>query len=205
MDRKPEVLDFLKIHGEASLSEVAAHLGITKQGALRHLEGLDVSGLVTMTPSNPGRPGRPEHRYRLTDSAEERFPHAHRQLARELVEFISKDELERFFTRRSANLELGYRTRLQGRSLVGKLQELSRATTEEGHMSEVGIDNDQLRLRHHNCPIQDIAIRTAHPCEREREMYGRLLGAAVERSTWLGSGDSCCTYKIDRQIKKKEN
>jgi predicted ArsR family transcriptional regulator len=54
-----------------------------------------------------------------------------------------------------------------------------------------------LQFRHRNCPIQDFAARGGHACRHEQDMYGRLLGAMVARSTWLGAGDSSCTYDID--------
>lgn len=202
MDRKPEVLAFLKGQGEASLGEVAEHLGVTKQGALRHLEALRTAGLVTLTPTEHHGPGRPEHRYELTAAAAELFPHGHRELAAELIDFMTPDQLERFFTARAARLEAEYANRLSGLDFDQKVRELGRLATEHGHMSEVERTGSRrggtLRLRHCNCPIQDVAARTAFPCQHEMEMYQRLLGASVTRSAWLRKGDTTCTYEITR-------
>jgi predicted ArsR family transcriptional regulator len=196
MDRKPEVLAFLKASGAASLGEVAEHLRVTKQGALRHLEALRESGLVEVKASTHRGPGRPEHRYHLTPAAQELFPHTHRELAAELIEFLGSDELDRFFAERAARLEAEYAKRLAGLDFDERARELARIAAEHGHMTETLEANGKVQLRHCNCPIQDIATRTAHPCQYEREMYERLLGARVERSTWLGGGDTSCTYDI---------
>jgi predicted ArsR family transcriptional regulator len=196
MDRKPEVLAFLKARGEASLGAVATQLGVTKQGALRHLEALRDAGMVSVTMSGHRGPGRPEHRYHLTPAADELFPHGHRELAVELVAFMDSRQLEQFFRARAARLEAEYAERLAGLDFKGRVRELARVASEHGHMTEVMERDGKLRLRHCNCPIQDIAARTAYPCQQEQEMYRRLLGAEVERSTWLGQGDSSCTYDI---------
>jgi predicted ArsR family transcriptional regulator len=197
MDRKPEVLAFLKAREEASLGEVAEHLGLTKQGALRHLEALREGGLVTVTPTSghPG-PGRPEHHYHLTPAADQTFPHGHRELALELVNFLESRQLQRFFKVRAERLEAEYTRRLEGLSFEDKVQELARVASEHGHMTEVVKHDGKLELRHCNCPIQDIAVRTSYPCQQEQAMYERLLGTRVERKTWLGQGDSSCTYEI---------
>ena len=44
-----DVLAMLKVRGSSSLSEIATQLGVSKQGALRHLEALQAKGLVEVT------------------------------------------------------------------------------------------------------------------------------------------------------------
>ena len=197
MDRKQDVLALLKARGSAALAEIAAHLGVSKQGALRHLEALQARGLVEVSSEEHRGPGRPGHVYRLTAAAGELFPSGHRELAGELVGFLDRAELERFFAARARRLEAEYGPQLAGLDFAGRVRELVRLTTERGHMTELveGADGG-LRLRHCNCPIQDVAARGGHPCRQEQDLYQRLLGAAVVRSTWLGAGDSSCTYDI---------
>ncbi len=55
------ILAFLKTHGRATLAEIAAHLEVSKQGALRHLEVLEGSGLATVATADTHRRGRPEN------------------------------------------------------------------------------------------------------------------------------------------------
>lgn len=197
MDRKQDVLALLKARGSVGLAEVAAHLGVSKQGALRHLEGLQARGLVEVSTEEHHGPGRPGHVYRLTAAAGDHFPSGHRELAGELVEFLDETELERFFAARARRLEAEYGAHLAGLDFKERVRELVRLTREHGHMTELveGPDGG-LQLRHCNCPIQDVAARAGHPCRHEQDVYRRLLGAAVARSTWLGAGDTSCTYDI---------
>ena len=195
--RKDTILSFLKASGHASLADVAAHLEVSKQGALRHLEALLAEGLVEKgNESHPG-PGRPEHVYRLTPASADHFPHAHRELAGELVKFMGAGQLERFFAERAARTEAVMSAELAGLSLEQKVKRLGELAGATGHMTEVITNSDgSFAIRHCNCPIADVAAETGHPCHREQAMYERLLGAEVERTTWLANADAACTYVI---------
>jgi predicted ArsR family transcriptional regulator len=197
--RRETILAFLKTHGEASLGEIAAHLEVSKQGALRHLEALEIDGLTTVASATPHGRGRPENVYQLTAAAGEHFPDGHRELTGELVEFISDDQLKRFFERRAARLEAEYAPRLAGLDFAARVRELARLATEHGHMAEVvELTEGGLAIRHCNCPIQDVAARTGLPCVNEQQMYERLLGAPVTRSTWMAEAASDCTYEVKK-------
>ena len=195
--RRQTILAFLKTRGHASLGEVASHLEVSKQAALRHLEALEADGLATVAPADDHRRGRPENVYTLTAAAAEHFPNQHRELAGELVEFLSEEQLQRFFERRAARLEAEYAPRLAGLDFEARVRELAKLATEHGHMAEVvELPEGGLAIRHCNCPIQDVAVRTGLACQNEQQMYERLLGTPVSRSTWMREADRDCTYEI---------
>ena len=195
-DRRAEILSYLEISPGATLAEVAKHLGITRQGALRHLEGLEASGLVRSRSAEHSGPGRPQHSYYLTASASVHVPNHSRALVGELVEFLSMGELERFFAARSARLEAEYATHLAGLGGEERIKELARLATLGGHPTEVVEEGGRLQLRHSSCPIRDIATREGFACRHEQDMYARLLGSTVERAGWIGEGAQACTYQI---------
>ena len=198
MDSRREIiLELLKTRGHATLGEVAAHLEVSKQAALRHLEAMETAGLAAVAHAQPHGRGRPENVYSLTDAARDHFPVGHRELAGDLVEFLSEEQLRLFFERRTARLEAEYAPRLAGLDFNGRVRELARLATEHGHMAEVvELPEGGLAIRHCNCPIQDVAAKTVLPCQNEQEMYQRLLGAQVERSTWLREAAADCTYQV---------
>ena len=204
MDSKRDtILAFLKTRGHATLGEIAAHLEVSKQGALRHLEGLETAGLATSMPAEPHGRGRPEHVYRLTPAAGDRFPDGHRELTDELVDFISTEQLKQFFEKRAARLEAEYAPRLAGLDFQGRVRELAKLASEHGHMAEVvELGDGGLAIRHCNCPIQDVAARTGLPCVNEQQMYERLLGADVSRTTWMAEAADDCTYVMKENEKK---
>ena len=195
--RRESILAFLKTRGHATLGEVAAHLEVSKQGALRHLEALEADGLATVAHAEPHGRGRPENVYQLTPAAGEHFPDGHRELAGDLVAFLSEEQLKRFFARRAERLEAEYAPRLAGLDFEARVRELAKLATEHGHMAEVvELPEGGLAIRHCNCPIQDVAARTGLPCHNEQEMYQRLLGASVSRSTWMAEAAPDCTYEV---------
>jgi predicted ArsR family transcriptional regulator len=198
VDSKREtILAFLKTRGHATLGEIAMHLEVSKQGALRHLEGLEAAGLATVAAAAPHGRGRPESVYQLTVAAGSHFPDGHRDLTGELVEFLSDEQLKRFFERRAARLEAEYAPRLAGLDFEARVRELAKLATEHGHMAEVvKLATGGLAIRHCNCPIQDVAARTGLPCLNEQQMYERLLGAPVTRSTWMAEAANDCTYEV---------
>jgi len=201
--KRASILAFLKTRGQATLGEVASHLEVSKQGALRHLEALEAAGLATMAPAAPHGPGRPENAYRLTAAAGEHFPAGHRELTGELVDFMTNEQLKQFFERRAARLEAEYAPRLAGLDFEARVRELARLATEHGHMAEVvELDEGGLAIRHCNCPIQDVAARTGLPCVNEQHMYERLLSADVARTTWMAEAADDCTYVMKENKKK---
>ena len=195
--RRDAILAFLKTHGPATLAEIAAHLEVSKQGAMRHLDSLQQAGLTAVAQAEPHGRGRPENMYRLTDAAGGHFPDGHRELTGQLVDFMSTEQLKRFFERRAARLEAEYASRLAGLDFETRVRELAKLATEHGHMAEVvELENGGLGIRHCNCPIQDVAARTGLPCVNEQEMYGRLLGIEVQRTTWMADAANDCTYEM---------
>jgi predicted ArsR family transcriptional regulator len=147
--------------------------------------------------------GRPENVYRLTPLAGDHFPDGHRELTGELVEFISNQQLRQFFERRAARLEAEYAPRLAGLDFASRVRELAKLASEHGHMAEVvELGDGGLAIRHCNCPIQDVAARTGLPCLNEQQMYERLLGVGVERTTWMAEAADDCTYVMKENEKR---
>ncbi len=204
MDSKRDtILAFVKTRGHATLGEIAAHLEISKQAAIRHLEALEASGLATVARDEAHGPGRPENVYKLTPAAGEHFPDGHRELTGDLVDFMSTEQLKEFFMRRAARLEAEYAPRLAGLDFASRVRELARLASEHGHMAEVlELGDGGLAIRHCNCPIQDVAARTGLPCINEQQMYERLLGAEVARTTWMADAADDCTYVMKESTKK---
>src|SRR5437660_2552641 len=156
--RRDAILAFLKTHGQATLAEIAAHLEVSKQGALRHLDALEASGLATVAAADAHRRGRPENVYKLTAAAGDHFPDGHRDLSAELVDFMTNEQLKQFFERRAARLEAEYAPRLAGLDFAARVRELPRLASEHGDTAElVELGHGGPAIRHCKLRLQDVA------------------------------------------------
>ena len=61
-----QILQHIKMQGEAAADDLARHLRLTVTAVRQHLTGLAADGLVEHRPAVKG-PGRPRHLFRLTD------------------------------------------------------------------------------------------------------------------------------------------
>jgi predicted ArsR family transcriptional regulator len=196
-----QILEYLKVHGRATVDEIATAAGITAMGVRRHLLALESADLVKMELER--RPmGRPTHVYQLTESADTLFPKTYHQLALSLldslVETDGEQKITQLFDRRKKKLIATYAERMKGKDLEGRVAELARIMTENGYMASWKKIDDGYAITEHNCAIFHIAQRFDQPCLYELEFIKELLGRQVEvtREFHMASGDTCCAYVI---------
>src|SRR5207247_10268471 len=105
--------------------------------------------------------------------------------------------------KRAARLQADSAPGLAALDLPRRVRELAKLASEHGHMAEVvELGGGGLAIRHCNCPIQGVAARTGLPCLNEQQMYERLLGADVARTTWMAEAADDCTYVMKESEKK---
>src|SRR5258708_25454195 len=101
------------------------------------MEALEADGLATVASAEEHRRGRPENVYTLTPAAHAHFPHAHQELATDLVEFLSEAQLKQFFERRAARLEAEYAPRLAGPEFDRRLPEPAQPAPQRRHIASL--------------------------------------------------------------------
>jgi len=196
-----QILEYLKVHGRATVDEIATAAGITSMGVRRHLLALENADLVKMELER--RPmGRPTHVYQLTESADALFPKNYHQLALNLldslVETDGAQKITQLFERRKEKLLAAYAPRMEGKDLEGRVAELARIMTENGYMADWKKFDEGFVITEHNCAIFQIAQKFDQPCLYELAFIKDLLGRRVEvtREFHMASGDTCCAYII---------
>jgi len=197
---KSAALLFLKRQPDASLSEIAAGLGISKVAALGHLQRLESDGLVGRSYQS-GRVGRPRVLFRLTDRGGAFFPQSYTEMSLCALEFIEqrlgRSAVGELLSQRAAEVADRNWSRLRSGSLPDRVAELARVRTEGGYMAEVtDRRRSSVELREHNCPILAIAGRYPEACETERRLFERMLHAKVDVSHRVVAGDPVCRFLI---------
>jgi DeoR family transcriptional regulator, suf operon transcriptional repressor len=195
---KRSLLLLLKRTPDASLSEVASALGISKVAVLAHVRALEADGLVARA-YRAGNVGRPRVVFRLTDAAVPLFPHNYVEMSRCALEFIEqrlgRGAVQELLARRAADVAGHNRARIGRGPLSERVAALAKVRTEGGYMAEVGRRRGStVEMLEHNCPILALAEQYPEACETERAMFASLLGARVDVSHRVVAGDPLCRF-----------
>jgi len=194
------LLTFLKRRPDASLSEVAVMLGVSKVAALSHLTRLESEGLIERS-YQAGHVGRPRVLFRLTDRGTTLFPQAYTEMSLCALEFIERKlgrpAVAELLSQRAGEVADRNWSRLRAGSLTARAGELAKIRTEGGYMAEVaGRRRGSVELLEHNCPILALAKRFPEACETERRLFSSMLQADVVVSHRVVAGDPVCRFLI---------
>ncbi len=198
--QKREVLLLLKRRPDASLSEIANELGISRVAALRHLSSLEQSGLIERSYRVEGV-GRPRARFRLTGGSVRLFPEAYTHMSICALKFIEEhlghDAVVTLLQQRTREVADEHRSRFHGTDLRTDVRELVRIRTEGGYMAEMGTARrGSIEMLEHHCPILAIAQHFPEACDVERRMFESLLHARVDVSHRVAAGDPVCRFLV---------
>ena len=198
---RDQILNMLKMQKRLTVVEIAKQLKITEMAIRRHLNTLERDQYVEATIVRQ-KMGRPIKVYQLTAVGEELFPRNYKSLAMDFIEDLEKMNGKEFvnelFERRQQRLKRKYEERFENKSFTEKIEELAKIQTENGYMVKLKkMEDGVFELKEYNCPIRDVANKFEKACHCELELFRELLGTdKIERHSCLGSGESCCNYRI---------
>jgi predicted ArsR family transcriptional regulator len=196
------LLELLKRRGPTPAGELARALRLTVATVRQHLEGLEALGLVARAGTRRAGRGRPRVLWSLAQAAERLFPESQgpvlADLVRTLVAGGAEPQVERFLRERLAVRRAEVGERLEGLEGRPRLREVARVLSEDGFLAEVEPGRKEgapvLRLCH--CPVRDLVDATRIPCRLELGFVAELLGADLERLSYIPDGDAACRYRV---------
>jgi predicted ArsR family transcriptional regulator len=98
---------------------------------------------------------------------------------------------------RSEHVLEQYRTKVNGKTLDSRLDQLTKLREADGYMSTWTTNGDgTFILREANCPIVHVAEGCGSACDYDQALLTDVLGATVTRKAHLVRGDDACTYEI---------
>lgn len=200
-----QILFFLKMRGEATSLIISEKLGISKEGARKHLNSLLEQDLVETVVKSEGV-GRPTTYYKLTENGEAKFPNTHADITVQLLQSIKKllgnNALDLLISDREKSIYAKYAKLIkEDSSIEEKLNKLSKIRTTEGYMAEWNKEEGVYFLTENHCPICVAAAECQGFCKSELENFKQLIGQeySVERVQHIVSGAQRCTYKIEKK------
>jgi predicted ArsR family transcriptional regulator len=163
-----------------TVEELAAAVGLTRNGVRVHLTALERAGVVERAGVRHGDgPGKPPQIFRVTSRAEERFSAAYAPaldaVVATLVERLDRAELHSVFSAAGRRIASTCRASARGdraESAKSLLESLGAAAT-------VRREGGQLLVEGVACPLADAVRRCPDSCEMVRALLAAATGARV--------------------------
>lgn len=198
---RQKILEYLKLHGEATVDQLSVHLdNLTPVTVRHHLDVMRSEGVVE-APEIRHRtsPGRPKYIYRLADDAQSLFPTNLLSLTGhildELKQNLDQDRVNVIFdgvaTRMAGDIPRGP----DGESFEARLDRVVSHLSEHGYMASWEQRDNGYVLHTRNCPY-NLAVDHPEVCLLDVRYISALLGTAPRRLGHLLDGDNSCSYLI---------
>lgn len=194
------VLRHLQRHGEASVRELEAVLGVSTTAVREHLTHLQARSLIQQKLVRSG-PGRPKQVYFLTAAAQAQFPKAYDTLAsmllRELATRQGPEQLDMLLDAVGARLAAEYAGQITAAELRDKLDELRIALEARNIPVEVQPSGQGFQV--FACPYLDVAQEHEAVCRMERRMIERVLGEQLQLEGTIREGNRSCNFRVQTE------
>ncbi|MBF6599748.1 MAG: ArsR family transcriptional regulator [Dehalococcoidia bacterium] len=197
--------ELLAAHGECTVAQAAAELGLNQANIRRHFEVMRAEGLVDVDIQRHVI-GRPAYVYRLTERAEEltaHYPRLVRRLFSRLNVLSASDAasdgrplVEQVFEGVADDVAGVYRPAVTGATLAERVAETSDALKGEGIVDHWRKDEDGYHLMNTSCPYRKAAEASDAPCHADRKTVELLVQAPVAQISRMVDGQPQCEYVV---------
>lgn len=198
---RQQILDYLRLHRDASVKDLGRLLGLTATGVRQHLNILEQEGLVTSSEQR-GKVGRPPLRYSLTSLGDATFPKQYDVLANALLDEVRAcygsqglQQIVRGAAGRLAVADEGHEVPADGSpdARINAIVDLLRA---RGVVADWERDGDAYLLHERTCPYPEVARRNSVACAMDVAQIRQLSAMDAKLTACLVRGDACCTYRL---------
>jgi len=199
---RKQILDHLRMNGQATVKELGAHLGLTSTGVRQHLTVLERDGLVRSREER-GHVGRPALVYTLSEAGEALYPKHYDDLANAVLaeaHAVAGSEKFQVILRRAAiRFAEPYRERLEGHSVAERVREAAAVLNERACLADYRAQDEDFLISQYTCPFPNVARHNSAVCALDVEFIRQLVGADARLVRSLLRGDRTCTYRIRRR------
>ncbi|MBI3947003.1 MAG: transcriptional regulator [Armatimonadetes bacterium] len=197
-----EIVTLLRREGPLTVDMLGEKLGITPVGVRKHLDVLQIDGLVATT-TQRRKIGRPVQLYSLTEEADELFPKFYdatlASVLRQVRRIGGNALVRQVLEGRQQEQEEAFRQRAgDAATLEERVALLAQVRDEAGYMAEWSQEEGGAYvLKEHNCALCRVAREFHEFCDSELALFRRALGegVSVERIGHT-AGAGGCTYLI---------
>jgi predicted ArsR family transcriptional regulator len=197
---RQQILDYLRLHREASVKELGRFLGLTATGVRQHLTILEHEGYVASYEER-GKVGRPALRYALTSQGDGLFPKQYHELANALL-----DEIRAAFGSQGLqHVVRGAANRLASSyagapgpdaSPEARVEAVVEMFRSNGLVADWERSGEAILVHERTCPYPEVARHNSVACAMDVAQVRALSGMDARLTACLVRGDSCCTYRL---------
>jgi predicted ArsR family transcriptional regulator len=199
---RQQILEYLKQHNEATVTELSRVLdNLTPVTVRHHLDIMRSEGLIEM-PEVRHRisPGRPQYTYRLTAKAEQFFPKNIAFLTNHIISEVksrlSKEQTTVIFENTADRMASEWPVPRSDEPMTDRLERVTSILNQQGYMSDWEKVTDGFLLRLRNCPYGEVALSHTELCTLDTRYLGKLLGTEPHQIAHKISNDTICSYLI---------
>lgn len=198
---REEIVQLLRARGSVCADALAESLNVSKQCVRKHLDILERDGYVAHSAERNGR-GRPSFVYHLTPQAHQAlFPKKYDLLARNVLQQVGavwgERGLNAVFCGCAQDMAERLRPQLAGLDFDNRVQRLAELLDAEGYDAAVErLPDGSYWLTEKNCPLESVAREYRQVCDRELEVYRKLLDTEVYRESRIVTGAARCAYRV---------
>lgn len=195
------IVQLLRAQGNACADTLAESLEMSKQCVRKHLEILEQDGYVARKTERNGR-GRPAFTYSLTPKAHAYlFPKKYDILARTVLQQVGavwgERGLNAVFCGCAQDMAARLGPQLEGLDFDARVLRLAELLDAEGYEAAVErLPDGSYWLTEKNCPLESVARDYRQVCDRELEIYRKLLQTDVYRESRIVGGAPLCAYRV---------
>jgi predicted ArsR family transcriptional regulator len=200
---RQRIIMLLKKAGQMTVAELSKAMGITPMAVRQHLMSLERKRIVEYETKKYGI-GRPLFLYRLTDKADEIFPHAHTDFLMEVLRTIEgmdgREKVDDVFRKITESHLDDKKRSLRGiEDFTEKIIAFTEVLSKDGYLIELEEKDGAFELKQYNCLLSSVAREYPETCAMELDLYREVLGRDIARSSCQKEGAAACVYVIPKE------
>ena len=198
---RQKILEYLKRHGQATVTELAEHLDMAPVSVRHHLDLLIGDDLVEASRvKRKSGAGRPKRLYALTPQADALFPNNYQKLAavslNVLRRILSPDAMKSVMQELAEETLRAAPADLETLPLPDRLQAAVDFLNQEGYMAFCECAGEEYILHTCHCPYKELVADNPEICALDDTLIQRLTGMKAARVTQILHGETRCTYRL---------
>ena len=195
------ITEIIKENGSATVTELAAELGMAQVSVRHHLDILIGEDLVEAAGvRRRDGAGRPSQVYGLTPQAVKLFPQRHDVIAdgllTELKKVLPADEVQGVFLRLAEKTAREAPAASPDQRFEDRLNEVAHFLTEKGYEARWELRDGSCEMHVCNCPYFGVSDRHPELCGMDQSLMEHLLPGAIRLESRALDGASQCTYVL---------